>query len=115
VEWAIASHGMYESALVFISISKWKNLYIVGCVQCDIWAITAYFLLPELNTTMKINILLLYLWLLGITKVRIRFWNYLFKAGKIISCIQNLIVPIVLSGQPKYFPYLDYSMITESQ
>jgi len=29
VEWAIASHGMYESALVFIM----ENLYIVGCVQ----------------------------------------------------------------------------------
>jgi len=48
VEWAIASHGMYESALVFISILK-QNLYIVGCVQCDIWDITAYFLLPELK------------------------------------------------------------------
>jgi len=47
--------------------------------------------------------------------VRIRFENSLFKAGKIISCIQNLIVTIVLSGQQKYFPYLDYSMITESQ
>jgi hypothetical protein len=34
VEWAIALHGMYESALVFISIFKQKNLYIVGCVQC---------------------------------------------------------------------------------
>jgi hypothetical protein len=45
VEWAIALHGMYESALVFISIFKQKNLYIVGCVQC-IWDITAYFLLP---------------------------------------------------------------------
>jgi uncharacterized membrane protein len=49
VEWAIASHGMYELALVFISISKQKNLFMVGCVQCDIWAITAYFLLPELK------------------------------------------------------------------
>ena len=36
VEWAIALHGMYKSALVFISIFKQKNLYIVGCVQC-IW------------------------------------------------------------------------------
>jgi len=45
VEWAIALHGMYESALVFISIFKQKNLYIVGCVQC-IWDITAYFFLP---------------------------------------------------------------------
>ena len=37
VEWAIASHGMYESALIpiFISISKQKNFYIVGYVQCD--------------------------------------------------------------------------------
>jgi hypothetical protein len=35
VEWAIASHGMYESALIFIFISKQKNLYIVGYVQCD--------------------------------------------------------------------------------
>jgi hypothetical protein len=32
VEWAIALHGMYESALVFISIFKQKNLYIVGCM-----------------------------------------------------------------------------------
>jgi len=35
VEWAIALHGMYELALIFISISKQKNLYIVGYVQCD--------------------------------------------------------------------------------
>jgi len=35
VEWAIALHGMYKSALIFISISKQKNLYIVGYVQCD--------------------------------------------------------------------------------
>ena len=63
----------------------------------------------------KINRLLLYLWLLEITKVRIKFQNYWFKAGKIISCIQNFIVPIVQSGQQKYFPYLDYFMITESQ
>ena len=48
VEWAIASHGMYKSALIFISILKQKNLYIVGCVQC-ILDITAYFLLPELK------------------------------------------------------------------
>jgi hypothetical protein len=33
VEWAIVSHGMYKSALVFISILKLKNLYIVGCVH----------------------------------------------------------------------------------
>jgi len=39
---------MYESALVFISILKQKNLYIVGCVQCDIWDITAYLLLPAI-------------------------------------------------------------------
>jgi len=45
VEWTIALHGMYESALVFISILKQKNLYIVCCVQCDIWDITA----PELK------------------------------------------------------------------
>jgi hypothetical protein len=48
-EWAIALHGMYESASVFISILKLKNLYIVGCMQCDIWDITAYSLLPELK------------------------------------------------------------------
>jgi len=48
VEWAIASHGMYESALVNFSILKHKNLYIVGCVQCYIWDITAYFI-PELK------------------------------------------------------------------
>jgi len=48
VEWAIASHGIYESALILILILKQKNLYIVGCVQC-IWDITAYLLLPELK------------------------------------------------------------------
>ena len=32
VEWAIALHGMYKSALVFISISKQKNLYMVSHV-----------------------------------------------------------------------------------
>jgi hypothetical protein len=36
VEWAIALHGMYESALFFVSILKQKNSYIVGCVECDI-------------------------------------------------------------------------------
>jgi hypothetical protein len=36
VEWAIASHGMYESALVFSNlILKQKNLYIVNYVQSD--------------------------------------------------------------------------------
>ena len=49
VVWAIALHGMYELALVIISILKQKNLYIVGCVQCDIWDITAYLLLPKLK------------------------------------------------------------------
>jgi hypothetical protein len=53
-EWAIASNDMYKSALVFISILnisilKQKNLYIVSCVKCEIWNITAYFLLPELK------------------------------------------------------------------
>src|ERR1700685_936057 len=38
----------------------------------------------------KINRLLLHFWLLEITQVRIRFWNYLFQADKRISCIQNL-------------------------
>jgi hypothetical protein len=76
VEWAIASHGMYESALVFFNpISKQKNLYIVNYVQCDI---------QNQNTTMK-NKQMLYLWLPEITHMRIRFWNYLFKADKRIS------------------------------
>ena len=45
VEWAIALHGMYESALIFVnSILKQKNLYIVSCVQCDI---------QNQNTTVK--------------------------------------------------------------
>jgi hypothetical protein len=48
MEWTTALDGMYESALVFVSVLKQKNLYIVGCVQC-IWDITAYFLLPELQ------------------------------------------------------------------
>jgi len=46
---ATALRGMYESALVFISNLKQKNLYIVSCVQCDIWEITAYFILQELK------------------------------------------------------------------
>jgi uncharacterized membrane protein len=49
VELAIALHGIYKSASIFISNLKLRNLYIVGCVQCDIWDITAYFLLPELK------------------------------------------------------------------
>jgi hypothetical protein len=49
VEWAIALHGMYESILAFLSIFKQKNLYIVGCVKCDIWDMTAYLILPELK------------------------------------------------------------------
>jgi hypothetical protein len=48
VEWAIVLHGTYESAFVFISILKQKNLSIVGCEQC-IWDVTAYFLLSELK------------------------------------------------------------------
>ena len=39
---------------------------------------------------LKINRLLLHFWLLGITQVRIKFWNYLFQANKRISHIQNL-------------------------
>jgi hypothetical protein len=76
VEWAIASHGMYKSALVFFnSILKQKNLYIVNYVQCDI---------QNQHTTMK-NKQMLYLWLPEITHVTIRFWNYLFKTDKRIS------------------------------
>jgi hypothetical protein len=76
VEWAIALHGMYESALVFFnSILKQKNLYIVYYVQCDI---------QNQNTTMK-NKQMLYLWLPEITHMRIRFRNYLFMADKRIS------------------------------
>jgi len=75
---------MYESALVFISKLKQKSLYIVSCVQCDIWDITAYFLLPELKYHYE-KIYILYFWLLEITTVRIRFLNYLFKADKILS------------------------------
>ena len=84
----------------------------------------------------KINRLLLHFWLLEITQGRIRFWNYLFQADKIISCIQNLsggynlnliaylfrehnycqnlILPIILSVQQKCFPYLDYFLMTKS-
>jgi hypothetical protein len=62
-----------------------KNLYIVGCVQC-IWDKTAYFLLPELKYYYEnMNKWMLYLWLLEITKVRIKFQNYLFKADERIS------------------------------
>src|SRR6267154_164427 len=38
----------------------------------------------------KMNRLLLHFWLLEITQGRIRIWNCLFQADKIISCIQNL-------------------------
>jgi hypothetical protein len=54
-------------------------------VQC-IWDITAYFLLPELKYYYKnMNKWMLYLWLLEIIKVRIKFQNYLFKADERIS------------------------------
>jgi len=85
---------------------------------CAMWHLGLNSIFPAARMKIlpwKINRLLLYLLLLEITKVRIRFENSLFKVGKIISCIQDLIVTIVLSGQQKYFPYLDYSMITESQ
>ena len=46
VEWAIALHGMYESAVYLsISILKQRDSYIVGCMQWDIWEITSYCLL----------------------------------------------------------------------
>src|SRR5882762_3073323 len=80
----------YMPLFFFLLVSSYHhpsmNLYIVGCVQC-IWDITGYFLL---NTTIKINRLLLHFWLLEITQGRIRFWNYLFQADKRISRIQNL-------------------------
>jgi hypothetical protein len=53
-------------------------------VQC-IWDITAYFLLPELKYYKNMNKWMLYLWLLEITKVRVKFQNYLFKADERIS------------------------------
>ena len=46
-------------------------------------------------------VLLLYLWLLEITKVRIRFWDYLCEADKRISYIQNL-----SRGYFSYFSYI---------
>src|ERR1700689_4349710 len=100
---------MYESALVFISILKEKNLYIVGCVQCDIWDITAYFLLPELK---YYNELLVYLWLLEITKVRIRFWNDLFKADK-KKLYSEFDCAKCFPRSTKVFQYLNYFLITE--
>ena len=84
VKWAIALHGMYESALVFISIFKQKNLYIV----CAMWHLghNSIFTFARIKILLwKINKWMLYLWLLEITKVRIRFQNYLFKADKRIS------------------------------
>jgi hypothetical protein len=44
-----AWHVRVSLGLYFNSNLKQKNLYIVMCVQCDIWDITAYFLLPELK------------------------------------------------------------------
>jgi len=63
-------------------------------VQCDFWDITVYLLLPGLKyyyekegkkRKSEEKTKRLYLWLLEITKVRIRFRNYLFKADKRIS------------------------------
>ena len=45
VEWAIALHGMCESAWIFIL--KREELIHSVHVQCDIWNIKSYFLLPE--------------------------------------------------------------------
>jgi hypothetical protein len=38
-----------QVSLGFYFNFKTENLYIVGCVPCDIWDITVYFLLPELK------------------------------------------------------------------
>jgi hypothetical protein len=57
-----AWHVRVSLGLYFNSILKQKNLYIVSCVQCNIWDITAYFILPEL-----------------------KYRYELFKANKIIS------------------------------
>ena len=53
VERAIPLHGMYESTMVFISILKWKDLYIVGWVQCDIciFSVTRITAVPTNNDT----------------------------------------------------------------
>jgi hypothetical protein len=58
VEWAIASHGMYESALIFTSISKQKNLYIVDYVQCDnrIFPAARIKILPNNDFVIKIAV-----------------------------------------------------------
>ena len=75
---------------------NFKTEELVHSVLCAMWHLghnsTRIKILPW-----KIDRLSLHLWLPEITKVRIRFQSYLFKAGKIISCIQNLIVPIVPS------------------
>jgi len=50
VDWATALLRLVLSQpWFFYFILKEKNLYIVSCVQYDIWDITAYFLLPELK------------------------------------------------------------------
>ena len=96
---------------------NFKTEELVHSVLCAMWDLGHNS--PRINTLWwKIDRLLLYLWLLEITKVRIRFQNYSFKADKRISYIhnlsreynlnldnifgaynhcQNLIVPIVLS------------------
>ena len=92
----------------WVSLCFYINFRIEKLVDnglCAMWHLGHHSKFPAARIKIllwKINRLLLYLWLLEITKVRIKFLNYLFKAGKIISCIQNLIVPIVLSGQQKY-------------
>jgi hypothetical protein len=38
-----------QVSLVFVSILKQEDSSIAGCMQCDIWGITAYFLLLKLK------------------------------------------------------------------
>ena len=63
---------------------NFKTEELVHSVLCAMWHLghnsTRIKILPW-----KIDGLLLYLWLLEITKVRIKFQNYLFKADKRIS------------------------------
>jgi hypothetical protein len=80
-QWPVSGRPKYKSALVFISIWKQKNL---GCVKC-IWDITAISSVRIKIILRKINEYMLYFWLLEITKVRIKFQNYLFKIDKRIS------------------------------
>jgi len=77
----IALHGMYESALVFISF--WTEELVQSGTVCNHLGHNRYFLLTELEYYQKINILIGCTFDTGNNLREILFWNYLFQ------CRQN--------------------------